>query len=113
MDPVSGYLVIDLSIFELHFLTTIQDELNGEDKKHRKNYLFAVGQHVNKVLKRKERLGKDEAGRDRAWWYDALWSYVARSMPGDEVPAPGTVEIWYQNAEDKAQQKIKSCGSPA
>lgn len=69
---------------------------------------------MQSVLEEKTRQGKDEAGRDRDWWHNALWSYVwfsAPKRPEEEKACPGDAEEWYQKREKKVTEKRESTAS--
>lgn len=62
---------------------------------------------MRRVLESKSQQGADEAGRDGAWWYSALWTYVGCAIPTkpDEklVRDPEGVEQIYEKQEQRAK----------
>ncbi|EKM51304.1 uncharacterized protein PHACADRAFT_200126 [Phanerochaete carnosa HHB-10118-sp] len=78
------------------------------EKKDRGKAILYIGRRVQSVLEEKTRQGKDEAGRDREWWHNALWSYVwfsAPKRPKETEARPGEAKKWYEKKEKKIREK--------
>lgn len=61
------------------------------------------------VLESKSQQGADEAGRDSAWWYSALWTYVGCAIPRKPSEKlgrdPEEVEQIYEKQEQRAKHR--------
>jgi len=90
-------------------MDNLEDLQNAETTgKGRRKAILYIGRRVENVLEEKTRQGRDEAGRDREWWHNALWTYVWFSVPkkpGETDARPDLVEQWYRDAEKKVTEK--------